>query len=326
VAAVEGFVEVRAGRAIGWIASELAELGLDPFWGPIEPLPLAKGRGGVGRLVVAGRELVVRPYRRGGALGSLLKDRYTGPSRAKNELEVLARLRAEGVPVVVPVAAVAQKHHAFWRLRLCTELLAEALPLPAFLAAHPELRRYTAEAVGIVVRLAFAAGLRHADLHLDNVLCAVRGDRVRAVLGYSFRMVELAEEVNTAAPVYVAQRISEELNQRALAVNGARVLLLGVTYKPDVADLRETPAEPLAARLLQQGAALSFHDPLVHTWTVAGRQLSSVSDPYLAAAEADLVVLVQAHSDYDLAKLQNTGAHIFDTRGVLPVSGTTSRL
>ena len=80
------------------------------------------------------------------------------------------------------------------------------------------------------------------------------------MLGYSFRMVELAEEVNTAAPVYVAQRISEELNQRALAVNGARVLLLGVTYKPDVADLRETPAEPLAARLLQQGAALSFHD------------------------------------------------------------------
>lgn len=180
--AAEGFVEVRAGRAIGWIASELAELGLDPFWGPIEPLPLAKGRGGVGRLVLAGRELVVRPYRRGGALGSLLKDRYTGPSRAKHELEVLARLRAEGVPVVVPVAAVAQKHHAFWRLRLCTELLADALPLPAFLAAHPELRRYTAEAVGIVVRLAFAAGLRHADLHLDNVLCAVRGDRVRAVL------------------------------------------------------------------------------------------------------------------------------------------------
>lgn len=150
--------------------------------------------------------------------------------------------------------------------------------------------------------------------------------RVRAVLGYSFRMVELAEEVNTAAPVYVAQRISEELNRRALAVNGARVLLLGVTYKPDVADLRETPAEPLAARLLQQGAALSFHDPLVATWTIAGRELSSVSDPYLAAADADLVVLVQAHSAYDLAKLERTGAHIFDTRGVLPVRGTTSRL
>jgi len=182
VPAPEGFVELRAGGAVGWIAADLAPLGLEPFWAELVPLPSAKGRGGIGTLSLGGHELVVRPYKRGGALARILRDRYTGPSRARRELEVLAALRADGVPVVAPVAAVARRQHAFWRLRLCTERVPDALPLPAFLAAHPELRRFTAEAVGIVLKLAFAAGLRHPDLHIDNVLCAVRGDRVRAVL------------------------------------------------------------------------------------------------------------------------------------------------
>lgn len=178
----EGFVELRAGRAIGWVAKDLAGLGLEAFWASLEPLAGAKGRGGIGTLRLLEHTAVVRPYKRGGALAGLLRDRYAGPSRARAELQTLATLREQGVPVVVPLAAVARRHHAFWRLRLCTELVPDALPLPAFLAAHPELRRFTAEAVGIVTKLAFAAGLRHPDLHLDNVLCAVRGERVRAVL------------------------------------------------------------------------------------------------------------------------------------------------
>ncbi|CAL8977909.1 UDP-N-acetyl-D-glucosamine 6-dehydrogenase [Propionicimonas sp. T2.31MG-18] len=150
--------------------------------------------------------------------------------------------------------------------------------------------------------------------------------RVRAVLGYSFRMVELAEEVNTAAPVYVAQRVADLLNERSLAVKGARVLLLGVTYKPDVADMRETPAAPLASRLLHQGAKLSYHDPLVASWHVDGRDLACVTDPYAAAQESDLVVFLQAHSAYDRTRLQLTGAPLFDTRGVLPTGDNVTRL
>ncbi len=176
------FVELRGAREIGWLAADLAPLGLAPFWAPLAPLPGAKGRGGVGLLRVGERELVVRPYRRGGAFGRLLQDRYVRPGRAQAELDVLRRLRAEGVPVVVPVAAVARRRHAFWRLRFCTEYQPDALPAPAFLAAAPASRRFAAEAIGLVVRLAFAAGLRHPDLHLDNVLCAARGDKVRAVL------------------------------------------------------------------------------------------------------------------------------------------------
>jgi nucleotide sugar dehydrogenase len=162
--------------------------------------------------------------------------------------------------------------------------------------------------------------------HCIPVDPAYLSHRVRAVLGYSFRMVELAEEVNSAAPIYVAQRVAEALNERRLAVNGSRVLLLGVTYKPDVADLRETPAEPLAARLLQQGALVDYHDPLVSGWTVEGRELPVAADPYAAAVAADLVVLLQAHSAYDLERLEATGAHILDTRGVLPARGTITRL
>jgi nucleotide sugar dehydrogenase len=162
--------------------------------------------------------------------------------------------------------------------------------------------------------------------HCIPVDPAYLSHRVRAVLGYSFRMVELAEEVNSAAPLYVAQRVAEALNERRLAVNGSRVLLLGVTYKPDVADLRETPAEPLAARLLQQGALVDYHDPLVSGWTVDGRELPVAADPYAAAVAADLVVLLQAHSAYDLERLEATGAHILDTRGVLPARGTITRL
>lgn len=182
VAGLGTFLQLRQRGQVGWVHQDLAEVSLDQFWGKLEPMPGAKGRGGVGRLQVAGRDLVVRPYRRGGAFGKLLNDRYSRPARARQELEVLHHLQMEGVPVVAPIAAVAKKGRAFWRLRLCTEWLADAQTVPAFLAAFPERRRQTAEAVGLVVRLAFDAGLRHQDLHLDNVLVRPSGDRVRAVL------------------------------------------------------------------------------------------------------------------------------------------------
>ncbi|MBL9079705.1 MAG: phosphotransferase [Planctomycetes bacterium] len=196
---VEAFVELRTRGDVAWIRRDLAALGAAPFWAAVEPIAGAKGRGGVGRLQVGGVELVVRPYRRGGAFGRLLDDRYPSAVRARRELELLQSLREDGVPVVVPVAALGRRRRAFWRLRLCTEWLAESLPLPAFLAAHPAARRRAVEAVGVVLRLAFAAGLRHPDLHPDNVLCRDHGDKVRAVL------VDL-DRAQRGAPVTPAQR------------------------------------------------------------------------------------------------------------------------
>lgn len=176
------FVELRQRGAVGWVHADLAGFGLEAFWADLAPLPGAKGRGGVGCLELGGRQLVVRPFRRGGALARLLQDRYPGSSRARRELELLEALRQEAVPVVVPIAAVARRGRAFWRLRLCTEREPDAVPLVEFLRDHPTRRRQAAAAFGTVVRLAFAAGLRHPDLHVDNVLCSMRGDKVRVVL------------------------------------------------------------------------------------------------------------------------------------------------
>lgn len=179
--APEGFVELREKNGIGWVRADLASLGLPAFWAEPAPLPGARGRGGAGLVTFGDLQAVVRPYRRGGALAPLLGDRYAGPDRVQRELELHCALRAEGVPVVTPLAAVARKRH-FWRLRLFTELEPAAVPLPAFCAAHPELRRHAVAAAAVTVRLAFQAGLRHPDLHAENVLLAQRGDNVRAVL------------------------------------------------------------------------------------------------------------------------------------------------
>lgn len=153
--------------------------------------------------------------------------------------------------------------------------------------------------------------------------------RVKARLGYAFRMVELAEEINSAAPAYVASRVWRVLNDLGKAVNGATVLLVGVTYKADIADRRESPADPLAAKLLGWGARVSYHDPFVPTWSprgVDGTSLASAEDVYAAAAASDVVVLVQPHAAYDLDRLATSGTPMIDTRGRAPAGANVHRL
>ena len=98
-------------------------------------------------------------------------------------------------------------------------------------------------------------------------------------LGYPFRFVELAQEINGQMPGYVTDRAAELLNTHAKAVNGAKVLLLGVTYKRDIADQRESPARPLARRLLGRGAQVSYHDPYVPAFSANGTAISSMPSP-----------------------------------------------
>ena len=137
-------------------------------------------------------------------------------------------------------------------------------------------------------------------------------------LGYPFRFVELAQEINGRMPRYVTDRAAELLNRHARPVNGAKVLLLGVTYKRDIADQRESPARPLARKLLSRGADLSYHDPYVPDWQVDGQAIPRADDLEAALAGADLVILLQAHRAYDLAQLTRDARLLLDTRGVLP--------
>ncbi|HKE52440.1 MAG TPA: nucleotide sugar dehydrogenase [Actinomycetes bacterium] len=149
--------------------------------------------------------------------------------------------------------------------------------------------------------------------------------RVRR-LGYPFRFVELAQEVNERMPAYVVARITRMLNNRSRAVNGAAVLLLGVTYKADIADERETPAVPLARRLRTLGANLSYADPYVADWKVGGIPVPRATDLGQAIADADIIVLLQPHAAFDLAEIQNKAQLVLDTRGVLTDSDTVERL
>ena len=138
--------------------------------------------------------------------------------------------------------------------------------------------------------------------------------RVEEKLGYPFRFVELAQEINSGMPRYVAQRIQTLLNDRALPVNGSSILLLGVTYKPDISDQRESPAIPLAQVLLGMGARVSYADPHVSDWAVEGTVRAE--DPVSAAAEADVTVLLQQHRAFDVAAVTRAARCLFDLRGV----------
>jgi nucleotide sugar dehydrogenase len=137
-------------------------------------------------------------------------------------------------------------------------------------------------------------------------------------LGYPFRFVELAQEINGRMPGYVTERAAELLNRNTKPVNGARVLLLGVTYKKDIADQRESPARPIARKLRGRGAAVAYHDPYIPAWQVDGQDVPRASGLQAAVAAADLVILLQAHQDYDLEWIAATAPLLLDTRGVVP--------
>ena len=144
---------------------------------------------------------------------------------------------------------------------------------------------------------------------------------VRTRLGYPFRFVELAQEVNSGMPAYVTRRAQDILNEDGKALRGSRVLLLGVTYKRNIADQRESPAVPLAEHLRSSGADVTYHDPAVATWNLPQTTLDRVENLEQAVAEADLVILVQNHSAYDVEDLAAKAQQFFDTRGVTSSPG-----
>jgi UDP-N-acetyl-D-glucosamine dehydrogenase len=136
-------------------------------------------------------------------------------------------------------------------------------------------------------------------------------------LGYRFRFVELAQEVSERMPAYVAKRVQDSLNAQRKAVNGSAIVLVGVTYKPNISDQRETPARPLAQLLLAMGADVRYVDPHVARFEVGGHDLEKVEDFHGEMRDADLVVLLQPH-DAVLASGALEGAnYVLDTSGTL---------
>ena len=136
-------------------------------------------------------------------------------------------------------------------------------------------------------------------------------------LGYRFRFVELAQEVSERMPAYVAKRVQEALNPDRKAVNGADILVLGGSYKPNVSDQRETPARPLVKLLREMGADVRYNDPHVDEFRVDGDLVEAADDLATAMSEADIVVLLQPHRLILEADVMGAARRIFDTSGVL---------
>jgi UDP-N-acetyl-D-glucosamine dehydrogenase len=138
--------------------------------------------------------------------------------------------------------------------------------------------------------------------------------QVRRDVGHQFRILEQAQDVNAHMPGWVARRIGEALNEHVKPLKGARVLVLGVAYKPDVGDVRESPSLRVMSVLARRGVKLAFHDPFVDAVTVEGRRLARTELTARAVGGADLVALLVPHSSYDLAWLARTAGLLFDAR------------
>jgi UDP-N-acetyl-D-glucosamine dehydrogenase len=142
--------------------------------------------------------------------------------------------------------------------------------------------------------------------------------------GFDSRFIGLAEEVNSRMPDHVVQLVSDGLNDDRKAMNGARVLLLGVAYKKDIDDVRESPALSIIDRLRSKGCDVCYHDPFVNeisfddTHTAgSGDPLSSVKLTDDEIKSSDCVVIVTNHSAIDYQRIVNLAPLVVDTRNAL---------
>jgi len=133
---------------------------------------------------------------------------------------------------------------------------------------------------------------------------------------YNARFIELASEINTNMPRYVVSRVMEALNERGKALKGSQVLILGAAYKPDVDDMRESPALDVIGLLLKRGAVVEYHDPYIphihHEHD--GWHMDSVRDLMKSVREADAVVIITNHTEYDYEAIVESAKFVFDTR------------
>ncbi len=138
-------------------------------------------------------------------------------------------------------------------------------------------------------------------------------------LDYHARLIEVASEINSGMPRHVVQKVVDALNDRRKSVNGSRVVMIGVAYKRDVDDTRESPAIDIMQLLAAKGADISYHDPFVPALeNVEGLDaLRSIGGLIEACAEADCVVVGTDHSDIDWAGVVAVSSLVVDTRNVV---------
>ena len=132
--------------------------------------------------------------------------------------------------------------------------------------------------------------------------------------GYEPRFITFADEINRRMPAYVVELVTEALNERERAVRGSRILILGVAYKPNVADTRDSPALEILDTLLLKGARVEYHDPMVEWIGAGGERRRSVDWSTLDLAAWDVVLVLTAHAWYDWPAIVRGARLVIDTR------------
>jgi UDP-N-acetyl-D-glucosamine dehydrogenase len=135
--------------------------------------------------------------------------------------------------------------------------------------------------------------------------------------GFECRFIELAGQVNSSMPQYVVERVAEALNTTRKPLNGSRVHLIGVAYKRDVNDMRESPALDIMELLVKRGAVVSYSDPFVPEMKHDGHAMTSVDLSAALAGKPDCAVICTDHSGFDYDGLVKSGTIIVDTRNAL---------
>jgi UDP-N-acetyl-D-glucosamine dehydrogenase len=141
--------------------------------------------------------------------------------------------------------------------------------------------------------------------------------------GYEAQFIALADQVNRSMPHHVVTLVADALNDRAKALRGSSVLVLGVTYKADVNDVRESPALEIIEMLLRKGAHVSYADPYVPQLALDGYKLSAVEPSADALAGADCVLILTNHSAFDGAAIADRSRLVVDTRNALKAQRQT---
>jgi UDP-N-acetyl-D-glucosamine dehydrogenase len=133
-------------------------------------------------------------------------------------------------------------------------------------------------------------------------------------LNFTARFIELATDVNGHMPEYVVEKVTALLNEERQSVNGAKLLLLGVAYRADVSDVRESPALDISKLLLERGGDVRFHDPHVPEMRLDGYTLKSVDLTDEQISGADLVVILTDHTSIDYGRVVRLAHRVYDTR------------
>ncbi len=136
-------------------------------------------------------------------------------------------------------------------------------------------------------------------------------------LNYFTRFIDLASEINRGMPEHVVARLGELLNEHEKPIKGSKVLVMGVAYKKDCADTRESPAEDVMMLLRERGADLCFHDPYVGAFDVHGDSVRSVALDKETIAQQDAVLIITDHSDVDYDLVAGNATLVFDTRNAM---------